>query len=71
MKYKGYRILATEAVNNFYELDKKGEPQRQAYDIKYEQPSGDFWYSVVDKYNWAIQSFASIEEAKQYIREIK
>lgn len=72
MKYKGYRILANANRSVFFEINNDGATEfKQVEGIQYQSFDFDseLWYSVIDKDNWVTQSFETIEEAKQYIRE--
>jgi hypothetical protein len=71
MKYKGYRILANFQRTVFFELDRDGDLQtdKPVEGIGYQNNDDEAWYSVIGEDNWVIQSFESVEECKQFIRE--
>lgn len=71
MIYKGYRILGTQRANDFFNLNEDGEALDQvpSDEINYSYMEDPMWYSVIDESNWVVQSFDTIEEAKEYIEE--
>jgi hypothetical protein len=73
MTYKGYKIMANANVTKFWNLDKDGDIDGDPVQVSYQQLDEDseIWYSVVDKDNWCIQSFETITECKDYIKEIE
>lgn len=70
MTYKGYRICANANFTKFWDIDKEGELGDEVK-VNYQvlDEDGEIWYSVVDKDGWCIQSFETIQECKQFIRE--
>lgn len=73
MEYKGYRILISESVLKFFEIDKEGAPlkQKPVNGINYEEgdPEWVTRYAVIDKDGWLLQSYSELQEAKDYIDE--
>lgn len=71
MIYKGYKILGTQQANDFFYLDDNGEETGAVPygEINYQLLDDPMWYSVVDEDNWVVQTFETIEEAKEYIDE--
>lgn len=71
MSYKGYQILANFQRTVFYELSKDGELQtdRPVEGINYQNLDDECWYSVIGEDGWVQQSFESINECKDYIKE--
>lgn len=68
MTYKGYRICANANYTKFWDLDDDGDPIDER-EVSYTGPEEDseLWYSVVDKDNFCVQSFETIQECKDFI----
>ena len=69
MNYKGYRILATSMFNHFYETNEAGDLLDEVKGIDYDSLTDPVAYSVIDVSDYVVQTFDTIEEAKEYIDE--
>ena len=73
MDYKGYSIKVTETAVMAWPINDEGDRDLTATPepIQTQTFNGfpDFYYSVIDADKWLVQSFETLEEAKQFIDE--
>lgn len=69
MIYKGYRILANTQRSTFYETNDLGQIGEEVGGINYQTLDDEVWYSVIDKDNFCVASFETINECKEHIKE--